>query len=94
VPTIRLFDVQALFGLGHLGTLAIDRRQRSGVPFLGQRQALLARIQAQLAVLDTFVGKRQQILPAFLFVRQLAGLCLPMRPVFGQLRQPCFILAP
>ncbi|KFB71461.1 MAG: hypothetical protein AW09_003405 [Candidatus Accumulibacter phosphatis] len=94
MPTIRLFDVQALFGLGHLGTLAIDRRQRSSVPFLGQRQALLARIQAKLAVFDTFVGKRQQILPAFLFVRQLAGLCLPMRPVFGQLRQPCFILAP
>jgi len=94
VPTIRLFDVQALFGQGHLGTLAVDRRQRRNMSFLGQRQAFLACFEAQPALLDTFVGKCQQILPTFKVIRQIAGLRLPMRSCFGQLRQPHLILAP
>jgi hypothetical protein len=93
VPAIRLLDVQPLFGLGNFRALAIDRLQRRSVLLLGQRQAFLPRFEAQLPLFDRSSATSQQTLPALVVGRQLPGLCLPMRPVVGQLGEPRLVLA-
>jgi hypothetical protein len=87
VSTIRLLDMQPLFRLGDVDALPIHHLERRSVPLLGQRQALVRRLTAQLALFDALVGERQQLLPARLVARPLRRLRLPVRLVVGQLRQ-------